>query len=144
MSNWKRNNSLMKLADEELNNRGSNATFLKADGRSIKDSYNGLVAGFSVSVAMSGLCPALSAYFKSSDGDDSVNRLLILEVIARMIHRDGDTLPAFREIDSAKKLFRKAIDLAGNADASRKLQQEVIDCAIALKQVVRTYQLVES
>ena len=143
MPNNRRYNYLMKLADQALPHANRQKTILNNNGN-IPDSYNGQIASFSVSVAMSGLCPTLASYYKDSNNDTrAVNRKPILETIARMIHADeGVPLNELRQISNAEQLFRKALEWGNNPNLAKALRQEVIDCAIALKQVVRTYNLV--
>ena len=142
-NNTLRYNYLMKLADQALPHPNSQKTILDSQGN-ITDSYNGQIASFTVSVSMSGLCPTLASYYKGSNNDTrAVNRKPILETIARMIHADeGAPLNELRQIGNAEQLLRKAIEWGNNNDLAKALRQEVIDCAIALKQVVRTYNLV--
>ena len=134
----------MYLADRALHHIDPSKTILRADGQ-IADSYNGQIASFAVAVSQSGLCPALSSYYKESNNDTrTVNRQPILEIISRMIHADTQMPAELRDIENASSLMRKAVSWANDKCRSRILRQEVIDCAIALKQVVRTYKLVES
>ena len=143
-NNSQRNNYLMYLADRALRHPDPSKTILRA-GSQIADSYNGQIASFAVAVSQSGLCPALSSYYKESNNDTrTVNRQPILEIISRMIHADTQMPAELRDIENASNLMRKAVSWANDKCRSRILRQEVIDCAIALKQVVRTYKLVES
>ena len=84
---------------------------------------------------MSGLLPTLAIYFQDYDEKhpDAPCRRNVLNVIATMI-----TLKSGRKFQNAEDLFRFAIE---NTDQPN-LEQEVVDCAIALKQVIRTYNLV--
>lgn len=129
--NKTRNNELIKLADEKL--RASN---MLKDGN-IADTYDGKTAALSVSVAMSDLLPTLAIYFQDYDEKhpEEPCRRNVLNVLATMItdKRTGD------KFKDAEDLFRYAIKK--DADLSY-LRQEVVDCSIALKQVVRTYNLV--
>lgn len=143
-NNSQRKNYLMYLADRALHHIDPSKTILRADSQ-IADSYNGQIASFAVAVSQSGLCPALSSYYKESNNDTrTVNRQPILEIISRMIHADTQMPAELRDIENASNLMRKAVFWANDKCRSRILRQEVIDCAIALKQVVRTYKLVES
>lgn len=135
--NKKRLTTLMQLADGVLRPSG----ILKANGR-IEDSYNGQTSGFSVTVAMSGLLPALVIYYQQASESRNINRKNILEAIGLMISQDHD-FTAVSNINNAKSLLRAAIETRNKAE-SKKLKQEVIDCAIALKQIIRTYELIES
>lgn len=136
MTKNERNNYLMQKADEVL--LANNYMFDKKDELSIKESYNGQIAAFGVSVAMSGILPTLAIYYKEKSSTE-VNRRDILEVLARMIMDDKEKVSP--TIDNAENLFRFAIECS---DAERNsLTKELIECAIALKQVVRTYKLVK-
>ena len=154
--NKTRNNYLIKLADEVLREQTDNnelgITKILNDGN-IEDAYNGSVAALSVSIAMSELRPALAIYFqdkskeskenKEKESKTKANRRSVLDAIARMISKDEDKDNEWNSLSEggkyAENLFRYAIR---KDDA--KLKKEVIDCAIALKQVVRTYNLVKS
>ncbi len=141
-NNSKRNNYMMKLADEALRNNKEEKSIFNKQGN-IPDSYNGQIAAFAVAISMSGLCPTLASYYKASNNDTrAVNRKPILEIIATMIHTDKDVPGSeLKQIGNAEQLLRKAVEWSDNPSLSRALRQEVIDCAIALKQVVRTYNL---
>jgi len=129
--NKARNNELIKLADTEL----KNSKMLNGDN--IAETYDGKTAALSVSVAMSGLLPTLAIYFQDYDKKhpETPCRRDVLNIVATMID-DPRTGNKFQD---SEDLFRYAI--ADGADLSY-LQREVVDCAIALKQVVRTYNLV--
>jgi len=138
MNTKERNNKLMGLADEAICQ--TKVLLKEGSNTDIQISYNGQISALSVSIAMSGLRPALAIYFQDGVKDKSkvrtkVNRCAILEVVADMIRRDGF---AYGQITDAKSLF--AYSLKNDIDL-KELQREVIDCAIALKQVVRTYNL---
>lgn len=129
--NKARNNELIKLANEKL----KNSKMLNGDN--IAETYDGKTAALSVSVAMSGLLPTLAIYFQDFDKKypETPCRRDVLNVVASMINdpRSGNKFP------DSEGLFKYAI--ADGADLSY-LQREVVDCAVALKQVVRTYNLV--
>lgn len=129
--NKARNNELIKLADKKLRD----SKMLHGDG--ISETYDGKTAALSVSVAMSGLLPTLAIYFQDYDEEhpDEPCRRNVLNVVAVMI-TDKESGNKFKD---AEELFRYAIKK--DADLSC-LRQEVLDCSIALKQVVRTYNLV--
>ena len=132
--NKTRNNELLRLADESLNNTGG-VLFKQNSVSDIDSAYNGQIASLGVSIAMSGLRPALAIYYQDSSST-KVNRRAILTVIADMIHRDHF---AEGEITDAQSLFRYS--LRENVDLNA-LKREVEECSIALKQLVRTYNLV--
>lgn len=132
--NKKRMARMIQLADSVL----SECRILKhgKNGPFIEDAYNGQTAGFGVTVAMSGLLPALVIYYQQAGESCKINRKNILEAIARMIHQDQEFENRER-ISNADSLLAAAIE----SPASKALRKEVIDCAIALKQTIRTYKL---
>lgn len=105
---------------------------------SIKDSYNGLTAGFGVTVAMNGLLPAIVMYYQDSSASRKTDRGKILDIIGKMISLDGDKPQGLPQINDAASLLRAAI---ASSDG-KILKREVIDCAVALKQIIRTHNLV--
>ena len=141
-----RNDYLISLAAAAL--RNADVTF--ADGNNILSSYNGQVAAFCVSVAMSGLKPTLAFYLAKKDEEDSkidkrseaVDRSKIVEVISSMINNDEQfTKPQGEDYTSAIALLNTVVPINDVVRLSA-IRKEVLDCAIALKQVVRTYNLV--
>lgn len=137
--NKSRNNQLIKLADEAL--RSTNALFKADDNRDIDEAYNGHVAALGVSIAMSGLRPALAIYYQ--DSKTKVRRRAILTVIAKMIQTDENrNIEGSNDnnFNDAQSLFKYALTIPENH--LKNLAREVVDCSIALKQVVRTYNLV--
>ena len=122
---------MLKLADEKLKNS------IMLDGNNIAETYDGKTAALSVSVAMSGLRPTLAIYFQDYDEKhpEAPCRRNVLNVVATMIKNPQEE----RYFPNAEALFRYAV--GQNVDIAY-LKQEVVDCAIALKQVVRTYNLV--
>lgn len=137
--NKTRNNQLIKLADEAL--LSTRALFKANDTMDIDESYNGQIAALGVSIAMSGLRPALAIYYQ--DSKTKVKRRAVLIVIAKMIQTDptrniqGSTDANFND---ARSLFDYALTISENQ--LKDLTREVEECSIALKQVVRTYNLV--
>ena len=139
-------NKLILWADEALREQVANtdAGVSKVmNNGNILDAYNGSVAALGVSIAMGELRPALAIYYqeKSERGArPKANRRSVLDIIARMITKDTYCQLDFSNQGLfAKNMFRYAVE---QNDAN--LKQEIIDCSIALKQVVRTYNLVES
>lgn len=145
--NKTRNNQLIKIADEALREQNANSTqgvsrILKANNCDIEEAYNGSIASLGVSVAMSGLRPSLAIYYQdkpNSATSPKANRRSVLDVIARMISKDPVNMQwDFSAEDKfAENFFRFAV-----TTEDTNLKQEVIECAIALKQIVRTYNLV--
>ena len=63
----KRNNELMKIADQVL--QSGEATLLDRATGNISDSYNGQISALGVSIAMNGICPTLAIYYKGSNNE---------------------------------------------------------------------------
>lgn len=98
----------------------------------LKSNYDGKISAFGVSVAISGLRPTIAMYHNDS-GD--VKTKPILELIANIIAEDKE----YEKIkESSLDVFLKhALD--EKTDLT-KLKKYVLDAAIALKQVIRTYE----
>lgn len=109
----------------------------------ILEGYNGQVASLSVSIAMSGLMPTLAIFYQDKpDGNvKKAFRRNVLDAIARMIILDK---PKWKLEMEAGEYSEKLLRYSDNYKDNKELIQEIIDCAIALKQVVRTYKLVKS
>lgn len=141
--NKTRNNELIKLANDKL--RESNIPTGK-NKENIAESYDGKTAALSVSVAMSDLLPTLAIYYQDFDDNHPNNpcRRNVLNVVAKMITKPDSE----EKFSDAKDLLRYALNLDKNDDRDmeklKQLKGDVIDCSIALKQVVRTYNLVKS
>ncbi len=136
--NKKRNNELIKLADDTL--RAYPRMF---NGGNIPETYDGKTAALSVSVAMSDLLPTLAIYFQDYDSKhpDKPCKRHVLEVVARMATKPNTN----EKFESAEALLRYSIKNPQNLKNFMKdLKKEIIECSIALKQVVRTYNLVQS
>lgn len=129
MNTKERNNKLIQLADKAIY---ETRAIFKENTTDILDSYNGQIAALSVSIAMSGLRPALAIYQKETEG---CNRIEILNAIAIMI---GDW-----EGDKPGENMSRAL-FSCNENELRNYKRKIIECSIALKQVVRTYNLVKS
>lgn len=107
-------------------------------GKLIKDgfidkAYSGQIAAFSVSVAMVGLKPTLAMYYQQ--GGSSVNTHNIVGLIAEMLVAEGYP---FEGKSPADKFFDHVMGMSEGKDAD-KLRKDVIDNAVALKVVVRTF-----
>jgi CRISPR/Cas system CMR-associated protein Cmr5 small subunit len=129
------NKDLIRCADNAL--QGSK---ILKDGK-INETYKGYTAALGVSIVMIGLCPTLAIYYQDADKEDAdkgkkkklAYRSEVLNIIAKMIE------PKKTSIKNAEDLFRYAIK---NAEDDI-LQKEIINCSIALKHVVRTYELIK-
>jgi hypothetical protein len=128
----KKNDRLIKKAEEALQH--PKVKILKEDRVSIKDSFNGQTASFGVTIAMAGLRPALAIYQKETEG---CNRLEIVNAIAVMLN-----IPFTEKESSGEKLFKMVLNCKDDTEL-KVYKRNIVDCAIALKQVIRTYKLVK-
>ena len=137
---------LIKLADEVLVSSG----IKKQDSNSIKDSYNSQTAALGIAVLMSGLVPALVIYYQDANEKCEIKRRTILKAIGQMIGRDSKATtmianqPMNKTIHDADTLLKTAIRCADDKTLLKQLSREVVECATALKQIIRTHKLVQS
>ena len=110
-------------ADEKLQHSN---LFKDSAHQEIYSSYNGYVAALGVSVLMTGLVPTLAIYYQDNEG---VCRKNVVEVIAEMVGEN-----------SARQLVESVLP---SPDRSKELQKKIVESSIALKQVIRTYKLVD-
>jgi hypothetical protein len=126
----KRNNDLIETAEYVLQSK--DIYLLDKTKTSVaSESFNGKIASFPVSIAMTGLLPTLAIYYLEKESNDT-NLRYILDAIGKMIYKDRNNSG---EIFDAYTLLHHAIQ---NKE-DKQLVKDVIDCAIALKQVFRTY-----
>jgi CRISPR/Cas system CMR-associated protein Cmr5 small subunit len=126
----KKNDRLIKKAEEALQH--PKVHILNGDKVSIKDSFSGQTSAFGVTIAMAGLRPALAIYQKETEG---CNRLEIVNAIAVMLDNSFA-----KEEEPGKKLFKKVLEC--DDTKLKEYKRNIIDCSIALKQVIRTYKLI--
>ncbi len=122
-----RKNQLMVWADDVIRNSG---IYNQTRNEIVSDSYNGQIAAFSVSVALSGLKPAM-ALFYSGKGSSDVDKKEIVKLLAAMYSK---------EIGNQKNAdqFCQHV-VAANGDALADLQKKIMEYGIALKLAVRTF-----
>ena len=133
-----KNNILVKIADEVV----AADTDLCIDGK-VNSSYNGQISALGVMIAMVGLNPALCLY--NQEGSTNVPRRNILSALAKIIAADRDFRTDlisrnFSDIGDnfdRRNLYERVIHSEG--DESRMFKTEILNCIVALKQVVRTY-----
>jgi len=119
-----RKNQLMVWANEVI---GSSS--ICHNGEIVSDSYNGQIAAFSVSVALSGLKPAMALYY-SGKGSSDVDKKEIVKLLAAMYSKENTPT-------DADKFFQLVIRAAGNDLAV--LKKRIIEYGIALKLAIRTF-----
>jgi len=122
-----RRNLLMVWADDVIRN---SSIYNQTKKEIISDSYNGQIAAFSVSVALSGLKPAMALYF-SGKGSSDVDKKKIIDLLAKMYGKET------KSPQNADAFFKLVIDATGNELAD--LQKKIIEYGIALKLAVRTF-----
>ena len=120
-----RKNQLMVWANEVI---GSSS--ICNNGVIVSDSYNGQIAAFSVSIALSGLKPAMALYY-SGKGSSDVDKKEIVKLLAAMYSKQASS-PI-----NADAFYQLVIRATGNQLA--ELQQMITEYGIALKLAVRTY-----
>ena len=133
--NKKENKEWMERAESVLQSTEWNCPLFKGEGKTIiYDSYNGQVAALGVSILMIGLKPTLAIYYQ-----DAPKRAL-LEVIVRMLRRKEDNKEVY---GSAESLVRHILEKDKKLleEKKKKLKMDILNCSIALKQVIRTYKL---
>lgn len=133
-----KNNILVKIADEVV----ATDIDLCKDGK-VNSSYNGQISALGVMIAMVGLNPALCLY-NQKDEKTNVPRRNILSVIAKMMAADSmfrnELKNRFTDIGNnfnQDELYKRVIQ--SKPDESRMFKTEILNCIVALKQVVRTY-----
>lgn len=129
------NSTLMRYADEVLR-EDKCPLFKKDDPTSIYSSYNGQIAALGVSILMIGLKPTVSVYYQDKPKDNEAYRRCLLGVIAKMLEKDGKWYPTQDSENYAKALTRDILK-----EENDKLKTDILNCSIALKQVIRTYKL---
>ena len=120
-----RKSQLIKWANEVIGNSP-----ICKNGEIVSDSYNGQIAAFSVSVALSGLKPAVAIY-NSGKGSLDVDKKKIIELLAAMYSKDKN------EQTDAMAFFN--LIMVADATQEVELRRVVIEYGIALKLAVRTF-----
>ena len=122
-----RKNQLMVWADDVIRH---SSIYNETKKEIVSDSYNGQIAAFSVSVALSGLKPAMALYY-SGKGSSDVDKKEIIKLLAAMYSKEIGSLK------SADQFFQQVIGASENELAG--LQKKIIEYGIALKLAVRTF-----
>lgn len=138
MNNKKEIGLLMSIANEKIR---QSAMILDRDECLINSSYDGQVAALGVSIATIGLIPTLAIYYQDKADDNKENnkpnRRTVLNVITSML----DQYYGYQFGGNSKELLSFAITNAQNETQLKELKTRVINCSLALKQIVRTYNL---
>lgn len=120
-----RKNQLMVWANDVIN-----ASSICNNGVIVSDSYNGQISAFSVSVALSGLKPAIALYY-SGKGSSDVDKKEIIKLLAAMYSKEKNTQT------NTDEFFNLVIRASGNELAD--LHKKIIEYGISLKLAVRTF-----
>lgn len=134
------NRILMVHAEKVL--QDNNCPLYKEAGI-IHESYNGQVSALGVSTLMIGLKATIAVYYQDEPLKDDRNKVFkkkayrrcLLEVIVKMLNLKNKTT-----YTDAKEFVGKVME---NIDISQEEQwkSDVVNCSVALKQVIRTYEL---
>lgn len=132
----KTNSTLMRYAEEEL--QSINCPLYKdIESKIIHESYNGQCSSFGVSVLTIGLKATLSVYYQDQPRNiqdlnnqrGGAYRYCLLKVIHGMLRRQDDLETFVREV------------MSNTDNENSTLKRDVVNCSVALKQVIRTYKL---
>lgn len=119
------NKELMESAERILKKWEQCPLFKDRASKTIYESYNGQISALGVSILMIGLKPTIAVYYQDEPKQGEAHRRCLLEVIAKML--GCDDLDAFMR------------NVLASSEEERKT--EIINCSVALKQVIRTYKL---
>lgn len=122
-----RKNQLIVWADDVIRH---SSIYNEETGEIVSDSYNGQIAAFSVSVALSGLKPAMALYY-SGKGSSDVDKKEIIKLLAAMYSKQTGSQM------SPDAFYQLVIRATGNQ--LTELQQKITEYGIALKLAVRTF-----
>lgn len=133
------NSKLMTIVEGILNTERSTCPLFKnrdVGNEVIYESYNGQVSSLGVSILTIGLKPSISVFYQDApqqegNYNDAFRRGL-LEVIAKMLTKYRTNY----HFNNAKELCREVIN-----DEMDSMKTDIINCSIALKEVIRTYKL---
>lgn len=138
-----RNKELIMCAEKVLKaSRGEIYSLFENEGSGnrILESYNGQVSALGVSILMIGLKPALAIYYQDAPDNkvpkqNTAYRKFVLEIIVQMLKDENKCT-----YNSAEELVREALKMKDDSG----LKRDIIDCSVALKQVIRTYKFAKS
>lgn len=135
------NKKLMEHAEAVLQ---SDSCPLYKENGVIHESYNGQVSALGVSTLMIGLKATLAVYFQDEPSKEDrkktfmskAYRRCLLEVIVKMLNRKNGTTYA-----DAKEFVRAVMPSNNTPQQEEQWKSDVVNCSVALKQVIRTYKL---
>ena len=135
------NRKLMEFAEEIL--QGDKCPLYKESGV-IHESYNGKVSALGVSTLMIGLKATLAVYFQDEPSKDDrkktfkskAYRRCLLDVIVGMLNLKNGT-----SYSDSEAFVRKVMKNTNTSEQEEEWKSDVVNCSVALKQVIRTYKL---
>ena len=133
--NKKLNQELMEYAEVVL--QSENCPLFKDKEKGvIHESYNGQVSALGVSTLMIGLKATMAVYFQDEPKQEKkAYRRCLLEVIVQMLNRKNTT--SFNDAND----FVHQVMMNTDATQLEQYKSDVVNCSVALKQVIRTYKL---
>ena len=131
--NKKLNRELMGYAEDILQSDDC-PLYKDKKEKIIHESYDGQSSALGVSTLMIGLRATLAVYFQDKPKETKkAYRRNLLEVIVRMMNKKNGTTYADSEV-FVREVMKKEND-------ETIWKSDVINCSVALKQVIRTYKL---
>lgn len=134
------NKKLMEYAEAVLQSKDCP---LYKEAGVIHESYNGQVSALGVSTLMIGLKATLAVYFQDEPSKEDKTKIFkikayrrcLLEVIVKMLNcKNGTTYADAEE-------FVRVVMPNNNTHQEEQWKSDVVNCSVALKQVIRTYKL---
>lgn len=129
--NKKLNRELMGYAEGILQSEDC-PLYKDQEKKIINASYNSQVSAFGVSILMVGLKATLSVYYQDK------NRKCLLEVMIKMMNRMNHT-----PYEGSKAFVREVMSCT-DTNQEEQWKTCLLNCSVALKQVIRTYNLVDN
>lgn len=135
------NRKLMEYAEAVLQ---SDSCPLYKEAGIIHESYNGQVSALGVSTLMIGLKATLAVYFQDEPSKEDGSRTFktkayrrcLLEVIVKMLNFENEST-----FTGAEKFVREVMKKTNTPQQEEQWKSDVVNCSVALKQVIRTYKL---
>jgi CRISPR-associated protein Cmr5 len=116
---------------------------MSQDGSAVDSEFRGYISAFGASLIQAGLIPTL-AFYADREANSAKDRWKILIVLYHLLKGKAqwkDRLTEMKEQKEEQKLLRLALAL--QPTELRRLQQDIINAAIALKLALRTYLLTD-
>lgn len=117
---------LLPKADKALKDKG----IVDGNGRVVKKEYEGYIAGFGANVINLGIKAALAFYMKDFHDTTLVKRSNVIAAIFHILYPELEI----------KKCVNKIIK-AENENELHQYTKEIVNASIALKLMIRTYEI---